>query len=128
MANKNTSDSIENILGLAGSSWNAELKKWVSRCLSGRTLVRLNYVIKTRFTEPGYIVENSKRGGGGYISALAKVQFFRSPSDAQDLAANIGETIQPTGLPWYPQMLYEEKLLTQREAQLLLATTSDEGP
>ena len=44
----------------------------------------------------------------------------------QDLAANIGETISQQVFNDILQMLYEEKLLTKRETQLLLATTSDE--
>ena len=38
----------------------------------------------------------------------------------QDLAANIGETISQQVFNDILQMLYEEKLLTQRETQLLL--------
>lgn len=86
---------------------------------------QINYVIKTRFTESrGYIVE-SKRGGGGYIR-IGKVQFSDHHQMLQDLAANIGETISQQVFNDILQMLYEEKLLTQRETQLLLATTSDE--
>ena len=86
---------------------------------------QINYVIKTRFTESrGYIVE-SKRGGGGYIR-IGKVQFSDHHQMLQDLAANIGETISQQVFNDILQMLYEEKLLTKREAQLLLATTSDE--
>ena len=86
---------------------------------------QINYVIKTRFTESrGYIVE-SKRGGGGYIR-IGKVQFSDHHQMLQDLAANIGETISQQVFHDILQMLYEEKLLTQRETQLLLATTSDE--
>lgn len=51
----------------------------------------------------------------------------RSPSDAPRLGVpNIGETISQQVFNDILQMLYEEKLLTQRETQLLLATTSDE--
>ena len=86
---------------------------------------QINYVIKTRFTESrGYIVE-SKRGGGGYIR-IGKVQFSDHHQMLQDLAANIGETISQQVFNDILQMLYEEKLLTKRETQLLLATTSDE--
>lgn len=86
---------------------------------------QINYVIKTRFTETrGYIVE-SKRGGGGYIR-IGKVQFSDHHQMLQDLTANIGEIISQQVFNDILQMLYEEKLLTQRETQLLLATTSDE--
>ena len=126
MANKNTSDSIELIsrpcwLKLAWqNSKESELADVFQVVPS-----QINYVIKTRFTESrGYIVE-SKRGGGGYIR-IGKVQFSDHHQMLQDLAANIGETISQQVFNDILEMLFEEKLLTKRETQLLLATTSDE--
>lgn len=123
MANKNTSDTyIKALLAQAGM---AELKRSELADVFQVVPSQINYVIKTRFTESrGYIVE-SKRGGGGYIR-IGKVQFSDHHQMLQDLAANIGETISQQVFNDILQMLYEEKLLTQRETQLLLATTSDE--
>ena len=123
---RNTSDSIEEyIKELLGQSGIAEIQR--SNLADTFQVVpsQINYVIKTRFTESrGYIVE-SKRGGGGYIR-IGKVQFSDHHQMLQDLAANIGETISQQVFNDILQMLYEEKLLTKRETQLLLATTSDE--
>lgn len=126
MANKNTSDSIEAyIKALLVQAGMAELKRSELADVFQVVPSQINYVIKTRFTESrGYIVE-SKRGGGGYIR-IGKVQFSDHHQMLQDLAANIGETISQQVFNDILQMLYEEKLLTKREAQLLLATTSDE--
>ena len=126
MANKNTSDSIEAyIKALLAQAGMAELKRSELADVFQVVPSQINYVIKTRFTESrGYIVE-SKRGGGGYIR-IGKVQFSDHHQMLQDLAANIGETISQQVFNDILQMLYEEKLLTQRETQLLLATTSDE--
>lgn len=126
MANKNTSDSIEAyIKALLTQAGMAELKRSELADVFQVVPSQINYVIKTRFTESrGYIVE-SKRGGGGYIR-IGKVQFSDHHQMLQDLAANIGETISQQVFNDILQMLYEEKLLTKREAQLLLATTSDE--
>lgn len=126
MANKNTSDSIEAyIKALLTQAGMAELKRSELADVFQVVPSQINYVIKTRFTESrGYIVE-SKRGGGGYIR-IGKVQFSDHHQMLQDLAANIGETISQQVFNDILQMLYEEKLLTQRETQLLLATTSDE--
>lgn len=126
MANKNTSDSIEAyIKALLAQADMAELKRSELADVFQVVPSQINYVIKTRFTESrGYIVE-SKRGGGGYIR-IGKVQFSDHHQMLQDLAANIGETISQQVFNDILQMLYEEKLLTKREAQLLLATTSDE--
>ena len=126
MANKNTSDSIEAyIKALLVQAGMAELKRSELADVFQVVPSQINYVIKTRFTESrGYIVE-SKRGGGGYIR-IGKVQFSDHHQMLQDLAANIGETISQQVFNDILQMLYEEKLLTRRETQLLLATTSDE--
>ena len=126
MANKNTSDSIEAyIKALLAQAGMAELKRSELADVFQVVPSQINYVIKTRFTESrGYIVE-SKRGGGGYIR-IGKVQFSDHHQMLQDLAANIGETISQQVFNDILQMLYEEKLLTRRETQLLLATTSDE--
>lgn len=126
MANKNTSDSIEAyIKALLAQADMAELKRSELADVFQVVPSQINYVIKTRFTESrGYIVE-SKRGGGGYIR-IGKVQFSDHHQMLQELAANIGETISQQVFHDILQMLYEEKLLTQRETQLLLATTSDE--
>ena len=126
MANKNTSDSIEAyIKALLVQAGIAGLKRSELADVFQVVPSQINYVIKTRFTESrGYIVE-SKRGGGGYIR-IGKVQFSDHHQMLQDLAANIGETISQQVFNDILQMLYEEKLLTKREAQLLLATTSDE--
>ena len=126
MANKNTSDSIEAyIKALLAQAGMTELKRSELADVFQVVPSQINYVIKTRFTESrGYIVE-SKRGGGGYIR-IGKVQFSDHHQMLQDLAANIGETISQQVFNDILQMLYEEKLLTKRETQLLLVTTSDE--
>ena len=126
MANRNTSDSIEAyIKALLAQAGMAVLKRSELADVFQVVPSQINYVIKTRFTESrGYIVE-SKRGGGGYIR-IGKVQFSDHHQMLQDLAANIGETISQQVFNDILQMLYEEKLLTRRETQLLLATTSDE--
>ena len=126
MANKNTSDSIEAyIKAILAQSGMAELKRSELADVFQVVPSQINYVIKTRFTESrGYVVE-SKRGGGGYIR-IGKVQFSDHHQMLQDLAASIGEQISQHVFNDILQMLYEEQLLTQRETQLLLATTSDE--
>ena len=79
------------------------------------------------YREPRLYCREQARWWGGYIR-IGKVQFSDHHQMLQDLAANIGETISQQVFNDILQMLYEEKLLTQRETQLLLATTSDEVP
>ena len=103
---RNTSDSIEEyIKELLGQSGIAEIQR--SNLADTFQVVpsQINYVIKTRFTESrGYIVE-SKRGGGGYIRIVKlSEQVFT------DLI----------------QLLFDEKIITEREGNLILATASDD--
>ena len=107
---RNTSDSIEEyIKELLGQSGIAEIQR--SNLADTFQVVpsQINYVIKTRFTESrGYIVE-SKRGGGGYIR-IVKVRFSDKHHMINDLL----------------QLLFDEKIITEREGNLILATASDD--
>ena len=126
MASKNTSDSIEAyIKSLLAQAGIAELKRSELADVFQVVPSQINYVIKTRFTESrGYIVE-SKRGGGGYIR-IGKVQFSDQHQMLTELGASIGEQISQTVFCDILQMLFEEKILTKREAELLSVMTTDE--
>lgn len=131
MANRNTTDHIEayinELLELANV---AELKR--SDLASRFEVVpsQINYVIKTRFTASrGYVVE-SKRGGGGYIR-IGRVTFSDHHELLQNLMTHIGQTLSESTCRDMLQLLYdEEEILTRREGNLLLATTTNEvlGP
>ena len=126
MGNKNTSDSIESyIKALLSQAGIAEIKRSELADVFKVVPSQINYVIKTRFTESrGYIVE-SKRGGGGYIR-IGKVQFSDQHQMLKELRDSIGEHISQTIFWDLLQMLYEQKLLTQREIELLFVTATDE--
>lgn len=78
---------------------------------------QINYVLSTRFnTERGYYVE-SRRGGGGYL-LIARL----SISDNQDVLELINSIPQHVSLREghdLIQRLYEEGILTKREAMLM---------
>ena len=123
MSAKNTSDSIEeyikSILAQAGIVKRSELADVFQVVPS-----QINYVIKTRFTESrGYIVE-SKRGGGGYIR-IGKIEFSDRHQMFCDLFDNVGERISQQIFTDVIQLLFDEKIMTEREGNLLLATASD---
>jgi transcriptional regulator CtsR len=85
---------------------------------------QINYVLSTRFnTEKGYIVE-SRRGGGGYLRIIRL-----SISDFQDMMDLINSTpdqaSQRAGEDLI-QRLYEEDILTKREAMLMNAIIQEE--
>ena len=123
---KNTSDSIEEyIKQLLAQSGIAEIKR--SNLADTFQVVpsQINYVIKTRFTESrGYTVE-SKRGRGGYIR-IARVRFSDQHQMFGNLMANIGERISEQVFTDLIQLLFDEKIITEREGNLILATASDD--
>lgn len=123
---KNTSDYIEeHIKAILERVSVAELRR--SELASHFEVVpsQINYVIKTRFTASrGYIVE-SKRGGGGYIR-IGRITFSDKHEMVHDLLNNMGEQLSATVFADILQLLFEEKLMTEREGNLFLATSTDE--
>ncbi|MGT2712102.1 CtsR family transcriptional regulator [Streptococcus oriscaviae] len=126
MAMKNTSDYIEEHIKAILEQVNvAELRR--SELASRFEVVpsQINYVIKTRFTASrGYIVE-SKRGGGGYIR-IGRITFSDKHELVRDLLKNMGDELSATVFTDILQLLFDEGLMTEREGNLLLATSSDE--
>ncbi len=126
MVMKNTSDYIEEHIKAILEQVNvAELKR--SELASRFEVVpsQINYVIKTRFTASrGYIVE-SKRGGGGYIR-IGRITFSDKHELVRDLLANMGQQLSWIVFQDILQLLFDEKLMTEREGNLFLAIGSDE--
>lgn len=81
---------------------------------------QINYVIYTRFTiQHGYAVE-SKRGGGGYIRII-KMQIQNNTELLERMNQIIGKAISEKEAQIIVQTLYENELMTRREAQIMLA-------
>ncbi|GAA0360049.1 CtsR family transcriptional regulator [Alkalibacterium iburiense] len=80
---------------------------------------QINYVINTRFTiQNGYIVE-SKRGGGGYIRIM-KVQVLDEMDRLDSMIEIIGKSISERDSRSVVQNLYENDIISKREAKLML--------
>lgn len=80
---------------------------------------QINYVINTRFTiQRGYLVE-SKRGGGGYIRII-KVQVLDDFDMLNTMIEIIGKSISEKEAKSVVQKLYEEDIVSKREAKLML--------
>ncbi|GAA0480012.1 CtsR family transcriptional regulator [Alkalibacterium sp. s-m-22] len=80
---------------------------------------QINYVINTRFTiQKGYLVE-SKRGGGGYIRII-KVQVLDDLDMLNTMIEIIGDSISEKDAKSVVQKLYEDDIITKREAKLML--------
>lgn len=80
---------------------------------------QINYVINTRFTiQQGYLVE-SKRGGGGYIRII-KVQLLDESEVLDTMIEIIGKSISERDAQSVVQRLYENEIISKREAKLML--------
>lgn len=82
---------------------------------------QINYVINTRFTiQQGYLVE-SKRGGGGYIR-INKVQLLEEMEILDTMIDIIGDSISEKNARSIIQKLYEDQIVSKREAKLMLVS------
>lgn len=80
---------------------------------------QINYVLTTRFTvEKGYFVE-SRRGGGGYI----RIKKLKISEDdfLKDMIQYIGDSISGSDARDIIYRLFEEDIISEREAEILNA-------
>ena len=86
---------------------------------------QINYVINTRFTvQQGYVVE-SKRGGGDI--RIMKVNLVDDMDIIDALLEVVPEELSIKQANHILQNLYDNELLSKREAQLLLIAMSKES-
>ena len=121
---KSISDIIEEYLKqILGESSQIEIRR--SEIANHFDVVpsQINYVIKTRFTiQHGYLVQ-SKRGGGGYIR-IERVNLLDNVDVLNSLIQAIGDSISERDAYDIVRTLYDEKLLTRREGDLMLVALS----
>ncbi|PCS01286.1 CtsR family transcriptional regulator [Lactococcus fujiensis] len=87
---------------------------------------QINYVIKTRFTaSKGFDVE-SKRGGGGYIR-IVKYHYSARHEFLIDLYQKMPVSLLPSVAHDIIQLMFDEKVLSEREGNLLLLVITDEA-
>lgn len=86
---------------------------------------QINYVIDTRFSvEKGYFVE-SKRGGGGCIR-ICRIRFEGTTGTyLMHVLAGMGDQLSQHHAQIFIRNFYEYDTITEREARLLEAATSD---
>jgi transcriptional regulator CtsR len=121
MTNKNMSDMIEEYLKQAiRDKGRIEIKRNELADIFDCVPSQINYVINTRFTiQHGYAVE-SKRGGGGYIRII-KMQVNNDTEMIDRMCQLIGDRVSEKEAQIIIQTLYENKVMTRREAQIILA-------
>lgn len=122
MQSSNMSDVIENYLKtVLHAQEQVEIRRSEIADRFNCVPSQINYVINTRFTiQQGYVVE-SKRGGGGYIRIM-KVNFVDEMDIINTLLELVPEKLSMKEASHLLQNLYENELLTKREAQLLSLT------
>lgn len=120
MEGQNISDVIERYLKtILADSEHVEIRRSEIANLFDVVPSQINYVIKTRFTiQNGYMVE-SKRGGGGYIR-IEKVNLLDDVSVLNSLIKVIGNSISERDAISIIQTLYDEGVVSRREADLMV--------
>ena len=117
--NQNMSDLIENYLkNVLHKNETVEIRRSEIADQFNCVPSQINYVINTRFTiQQGYVVE-SKRGGGGYIRIM-KVNLVDEMDILNELGNLIPEELSAREGNHLLQNLYENKLISKREAQMM---------
>ena len=117
--NQNMSDLIENYLkNVLHKNETVEIRRSEIADRFNCVPSQINYVINTRFTiQQGYVVE-SKRGGGGYIRIM-KVNLVDEMDILNALSDLVPEELSAREGNHLLQNLYENKLITKREAQMM---------
>ncbi|WP_368646395.1 CtsR family transcriptional regulator [Alkalibacterium putridalgicola] len=120
MENKNMTDIIEAYLKkVLKQKEQVEIRRSEIAELFDCVPSQINYVINTRFTiQKGYLVE-SKRGGGGYIRII-KVQVLDELDMLNTMIEIIGNNISERDAKSVVQKLYDEKIISKREAKLMI--------
>ena len=117
--NQNMSDLIESYLkNVLHKNETVEIRRSEIADQFNCVPSQINYVINTRFTiQQGYVVE-SKRGGGGYIRIM-KVNLVDEMDVLNALGELVPEELSESEGHHLLQNLYENKLITKREAQMM---------
>ena len=117
--NQNMSDLIENYLkNVLHKNETVEIRRSEIADQFNCVPSQINYVINNRFTiQQGYVVE-SKRGGGGYIRIM-KVNLVDEMDILNALSDLVPEELSAREGNHLLQNLYENELITKREAQMM---------
>lgn len=121
------SDLIEQLLNemLSSSDGSVEIRRNILANQLNCVPSQINYVIKTRFTpERGYYIE-SRRGGGGSVT-IRRIEHSYD-NIITHLINSVGQSLDYPTATAYLSRLLTEKLITEREANLMAAALSDKS-
>ena len=87
---------------------------------------QINYVLETRFTvDRGFMIE-SRRGGGGFIK-ITRLRFDDDNYISDLVLDSIGDELSEKRMEQILDRLCNDKVITKREAGLVLASLSHES-
>ncbi len=121
------SDLIEQMLQemLSASDGSVEIRRNILANQLNCVPSQINYVIKTRFTpERGYYIE-SRRGGGGSVTIRRVAADFGNVISY--LINSVGSSLDYPTATAYLTRLFEENLITKREAEIISSALSDKS-
>ena len=85
---------------------------------------QINYVLTTRFnSEKGYMIE-SRRGGGGYI-IIKRMEYTNKEKQLEAINKAIGYSLTYSSALLLLEHLYETKLITKRELEIVKISIND---
>ena len=85
---------------------------------------QINHVLTTRFTyEQGYVIE-SRRGGGGYI-IIRRVEYNSKEKQLEEIKKAIGNSLTYNAAVLLIEHLYDTKLITKRELEIIKMSIND---
>ena len=85
---------------------------------------QINYVLTTRFTaEKGYLIE-SRRGGGWYI-IIRRVEYNNKEKQLEEINKSIGNSLTYNSALLLIEHLYDRKLITKREFEIIKMSIND---
>jgi transcriptional regulator CtsR len=126
----NIADIIEEYIKAGLSQSNGGIIVFCRRELAERFQCvpsQINYVLSTRFSvERGYIIE-TRRGGGGFIR-IVRVSLDKNENLFDLILDKIGARISFSEAVNIIRYLYEEDMITQREAYLMQAVMELTAP
>lgn len=85
---------------------------------------QINYVLETRFTVDRGFVKESRRGGGGFIK-ISKIKIEDDSYMNNLILESVGEEISYKRLVQILTKLYDEKIITKRESEIICSALND---
>ena len=123
----NISDIIEQfILKTLGDDQSVDISRNELASFFSCAPSQINYVLETRFTLDRGFIKESRRGGGGYIK-ISKINVEDDNYMNNLILESVGDELSYKRLMQIIDKLTYEEIITKREADIILASLSDDS-